>query len=83
MAKERVNQNEIQTCQLVNAERLGQLLKLSKRQIFRLRSSGKLPAPIRLGGSIRWMESTIIQWLRAGAPDRKTFDALQHQRGES
>lgn len=65
--------NEIQ---LLTAKELGALLNLSKRQIFRLNSCGKLPAPIRIGGSVRWAESTIAQWLKAGAPDRKTFEAM-------
>ena len=63
--------------QLLTAKQLGGLLSLSKRQIFRLSSCGKLPAPIRIGGSVRWAESTITKWLAAGAPDRKTFEAMQ------
>lgn len=65
------------TEKLLTAKALGQMLSLSKRQIFRLNGSGKLPAPIRIGGSIRWAESTIAAWLKAGAPDRKTFEAMQ------
>ena len=65
------------TEKLLTAKNLGQMLSLSKRQIFRLNSSGKLPAPIRIGGSVRWAESTIAAWLNAGAPDRKTFEAMQ------
>ena len=66
--------NEIR---LLTAKQLGVRLNLSKRQIFRLNSCGKLPAPIRIGGSVRWAESTIAEWLKAGAPDRKTFEAMQ------
>ena len=66
--------NEIQ---LLTAKQLGLKLNLSKRQIFRLNSCGKLPAPIHIGGSVRWAESTIAAWLKAGAPDRKTFEAMQ------
>jgi predicted DNA-binding transcriptional regulator AlpA len=66
--------NEIQ---LLTAKQVGAKLNLSKRQIFRLNSCGKLPAPIRIGGSVRWAESTIAKWLKAGAPDRKTFEAMQ------
>ncbi|MGD0596783.1 MAG: AlpA family phage regulatory protein [Sedimentisphaerales bacterium] len=65
------------TEKLLTAKALGQMLSLSKRQIFRLSSCGKLPAPIRIGGSVRWVESTIAAWLKAGAPDRKTFEAMQ------
>lgn len=65
------------TERLLSAKALGEMLSLSKRQIFRLNSCGKIPKPIRIGGSVRWAESTILAWLKAGAPDRKTFEALQ------
>lgn len=71
--------NEIQ---LLTATKLGALLSLSKRQIFRLNSCGKIPAPIRIAGSVRWAERTIQDWLKAGAPNRQTFEALQQQRGK-
>jgi predicted DNA-binding transcriptional regulator AlpA len=67
---------------LLTAKAVGEMLSLSKRQIFRLNSSGKLPAPIRIGGSVRWAESTIAAWLKVGAPDRKTFEAMQKAGGE-
>lgn len=70
------------TEKLLTAKAVGGMLSLSKRQIFRLNSCGKLPAPIRIGGSVRWVESTIAQWLKAGAPDRKTFEAMQQAGGE-
>lgn len=69
-------------CQLLSAKAVGQMLSLSKRQIFRLNSCGKIPAPIRIGGSVRWAQSTITQWLKAGAPDRKTFEAIQQAGSE-
>lgn len=64
------------TERLLTAKTLGQMLSLSKRQIFRLNSCGKIPAPIRIGGSVRWAESTIAKWVAAGAPDRRTFEAM-------
>ena len=66
---------------LLSAEAVGKMLSLSRRQIFRLNSSGKIPAPIRIGGAVRWSETTISEWLAAGAPDRKTFEALQQSGG--
>jgi len=63
--------------QLLTAKQLGARLSLSKRQVFRLNSCGKIPAPIRIGGSVRWAESSIAQWLKAGAPDRKTWEQIE------
>ncbi len=79
MAKEPTNQ----TTQLLSAKTFGQRLSLSKRQIFRLNSCGKIPAPIRIGGAVRWSEQEISDWLAAGAPNRKTWQALKQQGGVS
>ena len=62
---------------LLSAEAVGKMLSLSRRQIFRLNSSGKIPVPIRIGGAVRWSEQTIRCWLSYGAPDRKTFEAMK------
>jgi predicted DNA-binding transcriptional regulator AlpA len=67
---------KVTTEKLLTAKAVGEMLSLSKRQIFRLNSCGKIPAPIRIGGSVRWAEGTIVMWLQAGAPDRKSFEAL-------
>ena len=71
------NFKQTKTCQLLDAKTFGQRLSLSKRQIFRLNSCGKIPAPIRIGGSVRWAESEITEWLSAGAPDRRTWEAMK------
>jgi len=68
------------TEKLLRAVDVGRILNLSKRQIFRLNSSGKIPAPIRIGGAVRWAESTIAEWLAAGAPDRRTWEAMKQER---
>lgn len=62
---------------LLTAKTLGEMLSLSKRQVHRLNACGKLPKPLRIGGSVRWAESTIAKWLAVGAPDRKAFEAIR------
>jgi predicted DNA-binding transcriptional regulator AlpA len=71
------NENKDQTCQLLSAKTLGQMLSLSKRQVFRLNSCGRLPKPVRIGGSVRWIESEISEFIKAGAPERKTWEAMK------
>ena len=70
-------QTQNQTCQLLSAKTFGQMLALSKRQIFRLNSCGKIPAPIRIGGAVRWDSQECAGWLAAGAPDRKTWEQMK------
>jgi excisionase family DNA binding protein len=53
---------ERSSCQLLSAKELAEILSLSVRTIWRLRSAGKLPKPLVIGGSIRWRQSDIEQW---------------------
>ena len=66
-----------QKCQLWDAKTFGQRLSLSKRQVYRLNSCGKIPAPIRIGNSVRWDSQECTNWIMAGAPDRKTWEAMK------
>jgi len=72
------NTHTAQTCQLLSVKELGQILSLSKRQIFRLNSCGKIPAPLRIGGAVRWSAQECSAWLAAGAPDRKTWEVINN-----
>jgi predicted DNA-binding transcriptional regulator AlpA len=62
---------------LLNAESVGEKLSLSKRTVFRLDSSGKIPAPVRINGSVRWLQTDIESWIALGCPDRKTFETIK------
>ncbi len=61
---------------LLSAEKLAKKLDISVRTLWRLRAAGKLPAPVRLGGSVRWRPADIEAWLAAGCPE-----ASRHKRG--
>ena len=53
---------------LVSAEKLAELLDISIRTLWRLRAAGKLPVPVRLGGSVRWRVHEISDWIEKGCP---------------
>lgn len=67
-------QQELATMKLISAQQLGEILNLSKRQVFRLNSSGKIPSPKRIGGSVRWLLPEIEQWIAADTPDRSEWE---------
>ena len=46
------------------AEKLG----VTTRHIHNLVQWGKMPAPLRLGGAVRWSESHIDKWIERGCP---------------
>ncbi len=65
----------------VSAKELANLLGVSLRQVWRLNSTGRLPRPVRLGGSVRWRRDEIVAFVEAGCPDRQTWDAMRAQGG--
>lgn len=69
--------------QLVTTKDLAAMLSVSKPTIHRMIASGKLgPRPLRLGGrAVRWRESEIIAWIRAGCPGRAQWDAMTKEGG--
>lgn len=77
MAKQKQEQvNQTQPL-AVSAKELANMLNVSLRQIWRLNATGKLPRPLRLGGSVRWSRKELEAFIEAGAPDRETWEAMK------
>ena len=57
--------------QLLTAKDLAQKLSISLRQVHRLNSTGKIPPPIQIGGSVRWIENEITAFIEDRAQHRK------------
>ena len=53
---------------LISASELAELLQISTRTLWRLRSAGKLIEPIKLGGSTRWRLDEVQAWISDGCP---------------
>jgi predicted DNA-binding transcriptional regulator AlpA len=53
---------------LISASELAEMLQVSTRTLWRLRSAGKLIKPIKLGGSTRWRLDEVQAWITAGCP---------------
>lgn len=45
-------------------------LQISVRSVWRLKSAGKLPTPVEIGGCVRWNAEAIRQWIDAGCLQR-------------
>ncbi len=65
----------------ISARDLKEMLNVSLRQVWRLNAVGKLPKPIRLGGSVRWNRQEVQDWFEAGCPDRRTWEARKAVQG--
>jgi predicted DNA-binding transcriptional regulator AlpA len=55
----------------------GPLCGVSEATWWRLRSAGKCPRPLKVGGKTLWRTAELRAWVAAGMPDRKTWEVLQ------
>jgi predicted DNA-binding transcriptional regulator AlpA len=62
----------------IDANELARLLHVSPRQVYRLRDAGRLPVPLEFGGCVRWSLLEIKDWIAAGAPRRKDWEAMRN-----
>ena len=62
---------------LLNVSALAGHLSVSVRQAHRMNKAGLIPAPLQLGGCVRWREDEISAWLKAGAPARSAWEQQQ------
>lgn len=74
--------NETQTIETteqlaLTARQAAKLLGISTRHLWALNSSGRLPAPIRLGRSVRWRRDELQAWLDANCPSRDKWEAMR------
>jgi predicted DNA-binding transcriptional regulator AlpA len=53
---------------LITADQVAALLQVSARTVWRLRSAGKLPKPVEVGGSVRWNSEQMRKWIVEGCP---------------
>jgi prophage regulatory protein len=50
----------------ITAAEFADLLQVSPRTIWRLRSARQVPPPIRLGGIVRWRLEEVRAWIAGG-----------------
>jgi hypothetical protein len=60
---------------LVDTDRAAAICGVSTASWFRLKSAGKTPEPVRLGGRVLYRVEDLKLWVALGCPDRKTFEA--------
>ncbi|MCP4611104.1 MAG: hypothetical protein GY845_20540 [Planctomycetes bacterium] len=59
---------------LLTAQAVGEMLSLSKRQVFRMKSAGLICPCITVGkGAVRWRQSDVDKWIEWGCPNQKEF----------
>jgi excisionase family DNA binding protein len=53
---------------MLDVQDVADLLKCSRRHIYRLSDAGRMPAPLKLGTLVRWDRDTLIRWIADGCP---------------
>jgi predicted DNA-binding transcriptional regulator AlpA len=77
-AESRASQTATLAQALIDAKALAKLLSISVATLWRLHAAAKLPAPVKLGGRTLWrLHEDIEPWIRAGLPDRATWEGIQ------
>jgi len=54
---------------MLKVEDVATMLAISTRQVFRLSDSGRMPRPLKLGGSVRWRKGDVQAWIEKGCPN--------------
>jgi predicted DNA-binding transcriptional regulator AlpA len=62
---------------LLRARDAARLCGVSPATWHRLVSAGKTPAPVRLAGAVRWRRDELSDWIAAGCPGRREWEALR------
>ena len=52
--------------QLVSVESVAKMLAVSPRTLWRWNSAGKVPAPVKVGGTTRWRLADVLRWINGG-----------------
>ncbi len=55
-----------ETPALITAAQLAEMLNVSVRTLWRLRSAHQVPEPVRLGAAVRWRLDEIRKWIADG-----------------
>ncbi len=54
--------------QLLDVADVAAMLGVSGRHVYRLADAGRMPRPVKLGGSVRWSRAAILEWIANGCP---------------
>lgn len=61
------------------APEVAELLGISERHLWSLHAAGRIPRPVALGRSRRWVIDEIREWLTAGSPARDKWEASRKE----
>ncbi|WP_146405834.1 helix-turn-helix transcriptional regulator [Allorhodopirellula heiligendammensis] len=60
--------HQTDAARLMSVDAVAAMLAISTRHVYRLADSGRMPRPVKLGGSNRWDRDVVENWIREGCP---------------
>jgi excisionase family DNA binding protein len=60
---------------MVSAAEAARLCGIGRTAWYSLLSSGRCPAPVRLGGRVLWRRDELAAWIAAGCPGRDLWES--------
>ena len=67
-AGERIAGPDRPPAELLDVRTVANMLSASRRHIYRLSDSGRMPAPVKLGALVRWRRAEVLEWIANGCP---------------
>ncbi len=77
MSTKKTTQNVAQM--LLTYRQAAEFLGISVNHLIRLNHAEKIPAPIRMGKSIRFNQQELQNWINAGGPSRNQWQRMKGQ----
>lgn len=60
--------SDAEALMLLTPGEAAKLLKVSVRTLWRMRSAGEVPEPVRVRNAVRWRRTDLARWIAAGCP---------------
>lgn len=57
--------------ELLDVRAAAALLSVSVRSVWRLKDSGRMPLPLKVGGAVRWRRADLLSWIENGCLDMR------------
>jgi prophage regulatory protein len=64
---------------LVSAEQAASLAGVDRATWYRWHSAGLVPAPAKIGGTVRWSFAELSAWAAAGCPPREAWERMRRK----
>jgi Predicted transcriptional regulator len=62
---------------LINDKEAAEMCGIHRATWYRRNSAKLVPAPVRIGSTVRWNQQELKQWISCGCPNRDKWEAMR------